>query len=84
MSVIKLSPKVWTDILIKIEIDHGKAAVLIRDVMRRELGFTSRYHKFWQPSDGLNVYDGHGDYVTEVHLDFYDDAKETMFRLKYL
>lgn len=84
MPVIKLSPDRWTDILVKIELEHGKAAVLIRDVMRRELGFTSRHHKFWQPSDGLNGYDGHGDYVTEVHLDFYDDAKETMFRLKYL
>ena len=61
MAVIKLSPKMWTDILVRIELDHGKAAVLIRDVMRRELGFTCRYHKFWQPSDGLIVYIGHGD-----------------------
>jgi hypothetical protein len=52
--------------------------------MRRELGCTSRTHRFWKPQDGVGVYDGYGDYVVEIHLDFYDDAKETMFRLKYL
>jgi hypothetical protein len=81
MSTIKLSSSEWTDILVKIELEHGKAAVLIRNVMRRELGFTSRNHRYWKPADG---YDGHGEYVTEVHLDFYDAAKETLFRLKYL
>lgn len=84
MSVIKLSQFEWDSILVKIENDYGKATALIRAAMRRELGFTPRTHRFWKPDEGTGVYDGYGNYVEEIHLDFYDDAKETMFRLKYL
>ncbi len=84
MSVIKLSQFEWDSILVKIENDYGKAVALIRTAMRRELGCTPRTHRFWKPDEGTGVYDGYGNYVEEIHLDFYDDAKETMFRLKYL
>ena len=84
MSVIKLSQFEWDNILVRIEHDYGKAVALIRTVMRRELGCTPRTHRFWKPQEGAGVYDGYGDYVVERHLDFYDDTKETMFRLKYL
>jgi len=41
--------------------------MLIREAMRRELGFTIRADTF----------------RTLVYLDFYDDAKQTWFMLKY-
>ena len=84
MSVIKLSQFEWDNILVRIENDYGKAVALIRTAMRRELGCTPRTHRFWKPQEGVGDYDGYGHYVVEIHLDFYDDAKETMFRLKYL
>ena len=48
---------------------------MIRDVMKRELGFTTRLHQDWDNGRG---------YIETMYLDFYDEASETMFRLKYL
>ena len=45
--------------------------------MKRELGFTVRKRDVWLGS-GL-IYT-----TTTVYLDFFDDAKETWFALKYL
>ena len=84
MSTIKLTEKQWQDISAKITQDYSKATLLIRPVMQRELGFVTRNHRYWKPAESTGVYDGYGDYVVEVHLDFYDEVKETMFRLKYL
>lgn len=62
--------------------EYPPSYLLIRDVMRRELGFTSRRHTKWEaglvgtfPLDYNN---------SVIYLDFYDDAQETWFRLKYL
>ncbi len=86
MPVIKLTPKEWTPIrkAIKEEFKLQPSVLLIRDAMRRELGFTTRYHRYWKPAENTLSYDGHGEYVEEIHLDFYDELSETMFRLKYL
>lgn len=46
------------------------STVLISDVMKREFGFTVRRH--------------HSDDKMVIKLDFYDPAKLTWFRLKYL
>ena len=46
--------------------------------MKRELGFTVRKRDVWLGQDP-----GMG-YATMVYLDFFDDAKETWFALKYL
>jgi hypothetical protein len=48
--------------------------VMIREKMKAELGFTVR-----RQSDYTNGYRRE-----TVYLDFYNEAKETMFRLKYL
>jgi hypothetical protein len=48
---------------------------MIRDVMKRELGFLPRLHTEWSDQQG---------HIEMIYLDFYDDAKETFFRLKYL
>jgi len=59
---------------IKEEYSWKPSILLIRDVMRRELGFVTRYQEYSQT---------HGT-KEAVFLDFYDDAMETLFRLKYL
>ena len=50
---------------------------MIRDKMKRVLGFTVREHTAWIPKpDG-----GYTDY--QIHLDFYNEKKRTMFLLKF-
>ncbi len=85
MSTIKLKSEQWTPILQKIEQEYGRAIALISFAMKRELGFQVRYHRFWKKDDGTaGSYDGHGEYVIEIHLDFNNEAAATHFRLKYL
>ena len=74
--MITLTDREWRKIRDQIKIDYAdKPSIwLMRSVMRRELGFTTRSHEDWNQ----------GQYRTIMYLDFYDDAAETMFRLKYL
>lgn len=83
MSVIKLEAQEWRNIRLRIKEDYKlqPAILLMRTVMRRELGFTTRYHRYWKYDNG---HDGYGQYVEEIHLDFYDENAATMFRLRYL
>jgi hypothetical protein len=50
---------------------------MIRDKMRRELGFTVREHKVWRQTRTGPWPD------QEYYLDFYDAAQQTWFMLKY-
>lgn len=66
---------------------YGLSAFLIRSRMRRDLGFTVREHIEWrktEPPAWDKDNDDWSDYVTDVRLDFYDEAALTMFRLLYL
>lgn len=80
---IKLTDKKWIQIRkqLKEEYEWKPSVLIVREVMRRELGFTTRYHTEWVPDPG---YDGYGRYVEFVYLDFFNDEQETFFRLKYL
>jgi len=77
--VIILSLQEWRIVQDSIIAEHGRSMVLLRDKMRRELGFTAREHTYKEDKFGIyyNV-------IREIHLDFYSDAAETMFRLKWL
>jgi hypothetical protein len=71
--------------------EYGRATMLVSWRMRRELGFTIRHHQglvemdtdTWEvmKSEGF-----HNRYCNEsqVHLDFYNQAQQTWFVLKYL
>lgn len=78
---IKLSVDEWKAIRRRIKDDyHMQPSILmIKSVLLRELGFSVRLHTIWemdqQKRPNLNEF---------IYLDFYDDQKETMFRLKYL
>ena len=71
--MLTLTPKEWSEIRKRLKEDYAwkPSVFMIRETMRRELGFTPRYH--------LEL-----GYKETIYLDFYDDAKETWFRLKYL
>ena len=71
--------------------EHGRATMLVSWRMKRELGFTIRHHKGlvehgeseWQimKSEGWNH---RYHYEDQVHLDFYNEAQQSFFVLKYL
>ena len=74
---IHLSTDEWNKIRrrIKKEYQVDKPSILlIKSVLKRELGFSVRLH-----SERVN-----DNRRESIYLDFYDDALETIFRLKYL
>ena len=74
--MITLTLHEWIPLQQRLVEEHGLSVMNISWVCRRELGFTIRYHR------QLFNDDGWGETIT--CLDFYDDAKETFFRIKYL
>jgi hypothetical protein len=79
--MISLNEREWTRIRkrIKEEYKTKPSVFMIREVMRRELGFTTRYHQDW-----VTDTDGRHKHREMICLDFYDEAAETFFRIKYL
>ena len=71
----------WEDIHVRLydEYRHKPSVLLIRTVMRRELGFTTREQWDWETDSRGNPRPIH-----YMCLDFYDDQLEMFFRLKYL
>ena len=65
----------WEDILTQIKKDHPPSVWMIREKMKRKLGFTTREHRAWDP--GLIRQ------RTLVHLDFYDERYRSLFLLRY-
>jgi hypothetical protein len=71
--------------------DYGRSTMLISWKMKRELGFTIRHHKGLVPHDESEWavmksqgWDHRYHYEMQVHLDFYNEAQQTFFVLKYL
>ena len=84
---IRLTTGQWHTIRQRIREEYPTqdSVLIIRSVMQRELGFTTRLHREWLVENNSGgEYDGYGDYQESIYLDFVDDNKETFFRLKYL
>jgi hypothetical protein len=71
--------------------DHGRSTMLISWKMKRELGFTIRNHKglVEHDKDTWEVMKSEGwnhryHYESQVHVDFYSEAQQSWFVLKYL
>ena len=71
--------------------EHGRATILVSWRMKRELGFTIRHHKGLEKRDDIEWefvkaegWDNRYYYQSQVHLDFYNEAQQTFFVLKYL
>lgn len=87
MKPVVLTEEQWNRVFAMIKKDHPPSIWLIRENMKRVLGFTPRTHEEW-----LGYYDTASDearrskrcgYHTSVHLDFYNEHQRTMFLLKY-
>lgn len=69
---ITLSEKQWSNLKRRLLEDHPPSVILIRDKMRRVLGFTCRMHAVCNYSESYYI-----------HLDFFSEPKRTFFLLKY-
>lgn len=75
MKPIILTESQWNGLFLKIQERERRSTWMIRTAMRDKLGFTVRHHRRFDDAI-LKVKE-------EIHLDFFDDAKRTMFLLKY-
>jgi len=76
-------PGEWSDIYASILRDFGMG-MAVRTRMRRELGFTYRYHQGLVPNDYQSLGSANMHYEQQVHLDFFDEKAQSWFQLKYL
>ena len=91
--IIFHDPEDWDRVLDRLAEDFGQA-IRMRFIMKRELGFTARDHRGLVPNRKLGgVMDvfvlvddrpGWYHYEQQVHLDFYNEASQSWFILKYL
>jgi hypothetical protein len=72
--MIRLTPRKWSLLQDHLAQQYPRSVMLIRDRMRRELGFLPRTHQEWLAS---------GAPIKYVCLDFYDARMESWFVLKY-
>ena len=75
--MIKFTPAEWSKLRERLLNEYPRSFILISWVCKRELGFTVRDHSTYADQYGNGT-------AHTIYLDFYDDAKETWFRLKYL
>lgn len=84
MKPVVLTVEQWKAIRKELQTEYPKTVFMIRDKMKRVLGFTVREHKAWidKPEvagDDLNF----GYYQFQIHLDFFSENKRTMFLMKF-
>lgn len=80
MKPIILTTSQWKKIRAELKTEHPLTVFMLRDKMRRVLGFTVREHQAWVNSpDGLTQ--GYSQF--EIHLDFYSEKKRSLFLLKF-
>ena len=80
-----LTMKSWNTIHSLIQEKYPASVLLIRNKMKRVLGFTTRIHEEWIDQEVAVKDVGYRTRYREtyMHLDFYDEPKRTMFLLKY-
>lgn len=83
MSTLKLTVSQWQRIRTDLHTEHPKSVFMLKDKMKRMLGFTVREHSeyIYKPSDH-NSFDT-ASHEHSIRLDFYNERKYTMFLLKY-
>ena len=74
MKSLVMSKDKWATLKEQFNKDYPPSVNLVREKMKRIVGCTPRFHETWDAKTGYKI---------EVHLDFYDEQKKTMFFLKY-
>ena len=84
MRPVKLTPDQWKRIRKELHTEHPKTVFMIRDKMKKVLGFTVREHTQWINKPETNGDDlNYGYSELQIHLDFYSENKRTMFLMKF-
>ena len=81
--IIFHNPGEWTDIYAMILRDFGMKMAL-RTQLRKEMGFTYRYHRGLVPNEHPRENGPNMRYEEQVHLDFFSEAAQSWFQIKYL
>lgn len=71
---VVMSTNEWRMIYEQIKLDHPPSVYLIREKMKKVMGFTVRVH---------HDHEWKRERSPSVHLDFYTESLKTMFILKY-
>jgi hypothetical protein len=82
--MIKLDPDQWQKIYHRLVNEHPPSVMLIRSRMREVLGFTVRNHSEWVEQGKNANGQAYGQTLDWFCLDFYNDAMESWFHLKYM
>ena len=82
---IKLSKLQWEKLRAQLDQDYPKSVIMVRWKMKEVLGFTAREHEEWFDRNVSSREVGYSTQyrITNIHLDFYNESKRTMFLLKY-
>ena len=96
MKPVVLSVSQWQSIRAELHTEHPKSVFMLKDKMRKVLGFTVREHTEWIPDnvsddkDGFDLFSVQNDgwykgkrHEHSIRLDFYNERKYTMFLLKF-
>lgn len=75
MKPVVLTVDQWKTIRKELQTENPPTVFMIRDKMKKVLGFTVREHKRWD--------EGVVNMIFEIHLDFYSQNKRTMFLMKF-
>lgn len=83
--IIFHNPNDWQEISAQLVKEFGPS-ILISWKLKRELGFQVRHHKgLVQRTDQyVEDYQGQYFYQDQVHLDFFTEAAQSWFQLRYL
>ena len=81
--IIFHNPGEWSDIYAMILRDFG-IKMALRTQLRKEMGFTYRYHRGLVPNEHPRENGPNMRYEEQVHLDFFSEAAQSWFQLKYL
>jgi hypothetical protein len=89
--IIFHQPYEWYGLAERLRSKYGISIMLISARCKRELGFTVRHHKGLVPHDSIEWelmkeegWKHRYHYEEQVHLDFYNEAQQSWFMLKYL
>lgn len=83
MPPIKLTVRQWQAIRADLHMEHPKSVFMLRDKMRKVLGFTVREHSEYKYNDSEHNSFDTMSHEYSIHLDFYNERKRTMFLLKF-
>ncbi len=90
MSTVKLTPEQWKTIRSLLHEEHPRTVFMLRNKMKQVLGFTVREHSCWVDAERIEDFHNgqEGWYMGkkhefQIHLDFYNERKYTMFLMKF-